>query len=165
MSFSIWACFRDPDERGLLAAQILGAVADAELTVSAHQPSGRHQRIVSAGEQGGCMNDHGYSAERAASIVRQAIGGDADAIAQVLADGDRINDVVVITMAALLERDPSRLARAEVLATSSRDRQVVAIAAAYLAGDRDRVDVMAREHLVDYPKSLIVAWIASGAVT
>ena len=46
-------------------------------------------------------------------------------------------------------------------AGTTRDRQVVAIAAAHLAGDSDRVDALARDHLVDYPDSILVAWIAA----
>ncbi len=48
-------------------------------------------------------------------------------------------------------------------ATSTRRRQIVAIAAAYLAGDGERVDGLAREHLVDHPDSVIVAQIAAAA--
>ena len=44
---------------------------------------------------------------------------------------------------------------------TSRDRQVVAIARAHLAGDSELVDALARDHLVTFPDSLIVSWIAS----
>ncbi len=53
------------------------------------------------------------------------------------------------------------LDRATELAETTRDRQLVAIAHAYLAGDRFRVDVLAREHLADFPGSLLVASIAA----
>ena len=66
-------------------------------------------------------------------------------------------------MAALLERQPRQLERAWTLAVQSRDRQMVAIARARLAGDVDLVDALARDHLVDYPDSYVVAWIASDA--
>jgi hypothetical protein len=39
----------------------------------------------------------------------------------------------------------------------------VEIARAHLAGQSELVDALARDHLVDYPDSLIVAWIASNA--
>ena len=65
-------------------------------------------------------------------------------------------------MGALLAKDPTRLVRAETLAVTSRDRQVVAIATAHLAGNADLVDALARDHLETYPDSLIVAWIATG---
>lgn len=53
------------------------------------------------------------------------------------------------------------LARARHGATSTRDRQVVAVAAAYLHGDHDLVDALARDHLVDHPDSVLVARIAA----
>ena len=55
---------------------------------------------------------------------------------------------------------PDLLARAAAPAVTTRDRQLVAIAAAHLAGDADRVDVLARDHLADHPDNLLVAWIA-----
>jgi hypothetical protein len=41
---------------------------------------------------------------------------------------------------------------------------MVAIASAHMGGDADLVDALARDHLVDFPDSYVVAWIASGAV-
>jgi hypothetical protein len=41
----------------------------------------------------------------------------------------------------------------------------VEIARAHLAQESELVDALARDHLVDYPDSLFVAWIASGAVS
>lgn len=95
--------------------------------------------------------------------IRQAIGGDADALAWIVAQVDTTDVALVIVMAALHERDPMRLDRARAMAVTSRDRQVVEIARAYLDGRRDLVDALARDHLVDHPDSLIVAWIASDA--
>ena len=105
------------------------------------------------------MTDNGV-----ASMIRQAIGGNASAISWVMAHADTIEDAVVIAMAALLERHASRLDRARAVAATSRDRQVVAIARAHLEGQGELVDALARDHLVDYPDSLIVAWIASDTV-
>ena len=68
-----------------------------------------------------------------------------------------------LVMAAVLERQPGRLDRARAVAATSRDRQVVAIARAHLDGERELVDALARDHLVDHPDSLIVGWIASDA--
>jgi hypothetical protein len=87
------------------------------------------------------MNDDGVDA-----AIRQVIDGDA---------------VAALTMAALLQGDLQALGRAESLAMTSRDRQVVAIARAHLAGDSELVDALARDHLVTFPDSLIVSWIAS----
>ena len=43
---------------------------------------------------------------------------------------------------------------------TTRERQTVAIAAAHLRGDRDLVDALARDHLIEHPDSVLVAWIA-----
>ena len=96
-------------------------------------------------------------------VIRQAIGGDADAIASILAHADTTSETAVIVMAALLERHPNRLHPARITASTSRDRQLVAIARAHLDSDSQLVDALARDHLVDFPDSLIVAWIASDA--
>jgi hypothetical protein len=105
------------------------------------------------------MND-----DEADATIRRAIGGNADAISWIVAQADTIDNAIVIAVAALLEQHPTRLDRARELATTSRDRQVVAIARAHLGEESDLVDALARDHLVDYPDSLIVAWIASDAV-
>ena len=81
----------------------------------------------------------------------------------IAAQADTTDHAGVVTMAALLERPPAWIDRAAALAMTSRDRQVVAIAGAHLREDRDLVDALARDHLVDHPDSLIVAWIASDA--
>jgi hypothetical protein len=96
--------------------------------------------------------------------IRQAIGGNAESVAWIMARADTIESAVVVVMAALLEVRPARLDRARALASTSRDRQVVEIARAHLAGEAELVDALARDHLVDHPDSLIVAWIASDAI-
>ena len=53
------------------------------------------------------------------------------------------------------------LAAASSVARTARQRQVAAIAAAFITGDHDLVDALARDHLVDHPDSVLVAWIAS----
>jgi hypothetical protein len=97
-------------------------------------------------------------------VIRHAIGGDLGATSWIVAEADHSESALVIAMAALLERLPGRLDRALATASTSRDRQVVEIARAHLDGNSDLVDALARDHLVDYPDSLIVAWIASDAV-
>jgi uncharacterized protein YbaP (TraB family) len=98
------------------------------------------------------------------TMIRQAIGGDRDATAWVMEQADTTKSAIVIAMAALLERLPRRLEQALAAASTTRDRHVVEIARAHLNGNSDLVDALARDHLVDYPDSLIVAWIASDAV-
>jgi hypothetical protein len=102
--------------------------------------------------------------DSADQMIRQAIGGDPGAISWLLAQADTSESAVVITMAALLGRLSGPLDRARDAATTSRDRQVVEIARAHLGGRTELVDALARDHLVDYPDSLIVAWMASDAV-
>lgn len=97
-------------------------------------------------------------------VIRQAIGGDLAATAWIVAQADHSESPLVITMAALLERRTGRLGRALSAASTSRDRQVVEIARADLDGNSELVDALARDHLVDFPDSLIVAWIACNAV-
>jgi hypothetical protein len=109
--------------------------------------------------QAGSMSDDSVD-----TVIRQAIGGDPGATSWIVAHADTTDSPVLIAMAALLERRPASLDRALAAASTSRDRQVVEIARAHLNGNNDLVDALARDHLVDYPDSLIVAWIASDAV-
>ena len=65
----------------------------------------------------------------------------------------------------LISGDPTEAAQileqATGLAGTTRERQLVAIAAAHLADDDDRADFLAREHLADYPDSVFAAWITA----
>lgn len=98
-------------------------------------------------------------------MVRRAIGGDPAAIAWITTTAASTHDATVLVVAALVAEAPRRLDRARSIASTSRDRQLVAIAHAHIAGDHDLVDALARDHLVDHPGSIVVAWIASGAVS
>ena len=70
------------------------------------------------------------------------------------------DDPVLVLVAALLGTSPNGpLSRATQLARTTRDRQLVTISAAHLAGDHDRARELIREHLVDHPDHPIVAWI------
>lgn len=105
------------------------------------------------------MNDPGVDL-----TIRQAIGGDGEAIARVRELVPSTDDARVIVMAALLDNDVAHLVAAGALAVNSRDRQIVEIARAHLSGQSELVDALARDHLVDHPDSLIVAWVASNTV-
>jgi hypothetical protein len=71
------------------------------------------------------------------------------------------DDPAALVAAALYSPDARLLLdRAAEVATTTRDRQLVAIAAAHLRGERDVVDALARDHLVDHPDSVLAAWIA-----
>ncbi|HEY6568247.1 MAG TPA: hypothetical protein VI341_12090 [Actinomycetota bacterium] len=108
-----------------------------------------------------CMGEDGGDVER---TIRRAIGGDPDAISWIEAHAITSAEPTIIAMAALLARDPVLVAEALAVATTSRDRQLVVITGAYLRGDEQLVDALARDHLADHPDSFMVAWIASGAV-
>jgi hypothetical protein len=80
-------------------------------------------------------------------------------------DTDWASEAAALVLAALAAPDqPDLLERAEAAARTTRDRQLVAIAAAHLDGDADRVDALARDHLADYP-DVLVAWIAATSRT
>jgi hypothetical protein len=53
------------------------------------------------------------------------------------------------------------LTRMSRSARTTRDRQLVAIAAAHLDGDADLFGALVRDHLVDHPDSHLAAWIAT----
>lgn len=96
--------------------------------------------------------------------IRRAIGGDVSAAQRIREAADDTASPLVLVVAALLDRNADRLDTAKGVAQTSRDRQVVEIARASLAGLTEQVDALAREHLVDHPDNLVVAWIASGAL-
>jgi hypothetical protein len=91
-----------------------------------------------------------------------AVGGDA-AIADIVERAHSSNDVATVVAAALVTPadNDELMARARALAATTRDRQLVTIAAAHLEGNADRVEDLARDHLSDYPDSVLVAWITS----
>jgi hypothetical protein len=94
-------------------------------------------------------------------IHHLVVGGDA-AVAEIVEQAHTTDDVTTIVAAALFAPLPGDLLdRAAGVAQTTRDRQVVAIAVAHVAGDADRVDALARDHLVDHPDSVLVAWISA----
>ena len=70
--------------------------------------------------------------------IRQAIGGDGDAIARIRGRAPSTDDARVIVMAALLDNDLAHLVSAGALAVNSRDRQIVEIARASFGPERAR---------------------------
>jgi hypothetical protein len=71
-------------------------------------------------------------------------------------------DISVLVAAALLAASSrDLLAEAMQAASTTADRQFVAIAVAHLAGDHDRVDALARDHLLDHPSRPVLAWIVN----
>jgi hypothetical protein len=96
------------------------------------------------------------------NVIHQlVVGGDA-AIADIIERAQTSDDVTVMVAAAMFAPVPRELLhRAAGVAETTRDRQVVAIAVAHVAGDAARVDALARDHLVDHPDSVLVAWITA----
>ena len=110
------------------------------------------------------MNDDAVGSEQ---LIRQAIGGNRDAMSRVTCRGAGVRGPGAAGAGRPGWRGPRRRRRCW---TGQRrphrtreDRQLVAIARAHLAGDRELVDALARDHLVDFPGSYLVAWVASGA--
>jgi hypothetical protein len=96
--------------------------------------------------------------------IHRLIVGDAAAITAIVEASRTSDDPMVLVAAALFAPDAAGLlARAEATATTTRDRQLVAIATAHLRGDGDLVDALARDHLVDHPDNVLVAWIAAAS--
>lgn len=102
-------------------------------------------------------------ARDADEMIRRAIGGDTQAERWISDQATTSSIPSVVAMAALLGDRPASIDRALALAETTRDRQIAAIAAAHLRGELDLVDALARDHLVDHPDSVLVAWIASRA--
>lgn len=97
-----------------------------------------------------------------ADVIHQLAVGDAAAVAVIVERAGTSDDVTTLVAAALFAADPTYLLqRASSRATTTRDRQVVAIAAAHVAGDGELVDALARDHLTDHPTSVLVAWISA----
>ena len=99
-----------------------------------------------------------------AQLIHQLAVGDAAAIAAIVGASRTSDDPLVLVAAALFANDgDDLLARAGGMAATTRDRQLVAIATAHLGGDPDLVDALARDHLVDHPDNVLVAWIAAAS--
>jgi hypothetical protein len=97
-------------------------------------------------------------------LIHQLAVGDAAAIAEIVAAAQTSDEPMVLVAAALFAPDGAGLMdRAGGMAATTRDRQLVAIAGAHLRGERELVDALAREHLVDHPDNVLVAWIAGAS--
>lgn len=104
------------------------------------------------------------SPARPGHLLRRLVVGDDAAIAAIVEASRTSEDPLVLVAAALFGPGADGLlARAERTATTTRDRQVVAIATAHRRGERALVDALARDHLVDHPDNFLVAWIADAS--
>ena len=104
------------------------------------------------------------SSTRPEQLIHQLVVGDSAAVEAIVEASAKSDDPTVLVAAALFTADGGGLmARAKRVAATTRDRQLVAVAAAHLAGERDLVDALARDHLVDDPDNVLVAWIAGAS--
>jgi hypothetical protein len=95
-------------------------------------------------------------------VIHELAVGDPAAVAVIVERARVSTDVTTLISAALFAPDPTDLLqRAAAAAKTTRDRQVVAIARAHVAGDAGLVDALARDHLTDHPTSVLVAWITA----
>ena len=98
-------------------------------------------------------------------LIHQLLVGDAAAVAAIVDASRTSEDPMILVAAALFAPDgDGLLVRAGGMAATTRDRQLVAIATAHLHGERDLVDALARDHLVDHPDNVLVSWIAGASL-
>ncbi len=95
-------------------------------------------------------------------LIRGLVVGDPDVIDR-FAVGAPVGDRTAVLVAAALIAPAGRCLLGPALdaATTSRERRVVAVAAAYLGGDPDRALLLARDHLAEDPDHLLVAAMAA----
>lgn len=97
-------------------------------------------------------------------LVRRLVAGDESAIGTLVDRAATSEDPLVLVAAALVVASwRPLLGRAAAAACTARDRQLVAIAAAYRNGDAPRTLLLARDHLADHPGSVLAAHIAAKA--
>ena len=95
-------------------------------------------------------------------LLHRLIGGDTEARTDILETAATSTSPTLLVAAALVCADPEPwLSRAAVHAATTRDRQLVAITVAHFGADEDLLDALVRDHLADYPDSLLAAWIAA----
>ena len=99
-------------------------------------------------------------------LLRRLVVGDDAAIAAIVEASRTSDDPLILVAAALFAPDGEGLLdRARDVAATTRERQLVAIATAHRRGERELVDALARDHLVDHPDEVLVAWIADVSQT
>jgi hypothetical protein len=113
------------------------------------------QRFVSDAVQGADVPDESNA------LLHRLIRDHPDAPGEVLRSADGSTSTPLLVAAALLAFDLALVRRAGRYATTTRDRQLVALAEAHLRGDADLLHVLVREHLSEHPDNLLAAWIAS----
>jgi hypothetical protein len=95
-----------------------------------------------------------------AALLHRLIGDQPDAPDDILDRARNSTSTPLLVAAALLASDLEPLTRAAQHATTTRDRQLVALAEAHLRGNADLLHVLIRDHLSEHPDHLLAAWIA-----
>jgi hypothetical protein len=93
-------------------------------------------------------------------LLHRLIGDDPSAASEVMDTAETSTSAPLLVAAALLSERTEPLDRAEELATTGRDRQLVAVARAHLDGDTDRFGALVRDHLSEFPDNVLASWIA-----
>lgn len=94
--------------------------------------------------------------------VHDLVGGGPVALVRTAdRSGTPVSPTVLVAAALVAEDGEALLSRAAAGAVTTRDRQLVALAAAHLGGDADRFDALVRDHLADHPDSVLAAWLAT----
>jgi hypothetical protein len=93
-------------------------------------------------------------------LLNRLVGGDLLAPAEIVDRAPTSVSPSLLVAAALIDQEPRLLFRAAEHATTTRDRQLVALADAHLRGDADLLDALVRDHLSEHPDNLLAAWIA-----
>lgn len=94
------------------------------------------------------------------ALLHRLIGDHPDARAEIIELAPDSTSAPILVAAALLMGDVNLVTRAAGHATTTRDRQLVALADAHLRGDADLLHVLVRDHLSEHPDNLLAAWIA-----
>jgi hypothetical protein len=95
-----------------------------------------------------------------AALLHRLIGDHPDAPAEIIELATDSTSAPILVAAALVMGDVDLVTRAALHATTTRDRQLVALADAHLRGDADLLHVLVRDHLSEHPDNLLAAWIA-----
>jgi hypothetical protein len=94
------------------------------------------------------------------ALLHRLIGDHPDAPAEILELAAVCTSIPLLVAAAVLAGDLGLLARAARDATTTRERQLVALTEAHLRGNADLLDALVRDHLCEHPDNLLAAWIA-----
>ena len=98
--------------------------------------------------------------DESSALLHRLIGDHPDAPAEILHLAADSTSTPLLVAAALVADDLDLLTRAGRFATTTRDRQLVALADAHLRGNADLLYVLVRDHLSEHPDNLLAAWIA-----